>query len=115
MRNIQCQSNAVTMKPPTTGPRANPIYEPMVTIVRPVASFSGGIWLVQHMGAEAAMAAAPIPWTALEAIITGKDSEIPQAKDPMVKSVSPEAKTFLTPLSAYMRARGIRSEARTRK
>lgn len=61
------------------------------------------------------MAAAPSAWRAREAISISKDTERPQKSEPIVNSANPHARTFLTPMSAYILPMGIISAASTRK
>ena len=86
-----------------------------MTTVRPKASLSSGRCPVQHIGPYAAMAAAPSAWRAREAISISKDTERPQKSEPIVNSANPHARTFLTPMSAYILPMGIISAASTRK
>ena len=115
MRKIQCQDSMPTRNPPRAGPRAKPRAAATDMIPRDLPRCSGGSSFTQIIGATAARAAAPTPWTILETISRDSDGDRAHARDPAVNTTNPRRNTLrMWPASAIL-PNGSSSPASIRK
>jgi len=87
----------------------------MVTMDIPKPSWCIGRCSVQHMGAEAAIIAAPTACTKRHAMSMGKSDDSPHRREPKAKIPRPAERTLRTPVWAAILAKGMMSAERTRR